>query len=74
MLFRSIVDDPRADVVRERLLLADPLEEAAAHPLAEDRVQDRHRPGVRMVAAERGEPEVSVDEQPVAEHGQRHQS
>src|SRR5690242_16328715 len=49
----GVIDEPRRDVVRQTELLADRLEEAAAHPVAEDRVEQRKRPGVRVVAAER---------------------
>ena len=48
----GVVDEPGRDVVGEPELLADRQEEPAAHAVAEDRVEDRQRPAVGMVAAE----------------------
>ena len=48
----GVVDEARRDVVGEAARLAHGQEQAAAHPVAEDRVEHREGPGVGMVAAE----------------------
>ena len=44
---------PETDVVGEAVLLADRQEQAAAHPVAEDRVEHAQGPGVGVVARQR---------------------
>ena len=48
----GIVDEPRRHVVGQPELLADRQEEPAAHAVAEDCVEDRQRPAVRVVPME----------------------
>ena len=53
----GVVDEARADVVGQAALLAHRQEQAAAHPVAEDRVEERERPAVGVVAAQAGQPD-----------------
>ena len=53
----GVVDQPRDDVVGEAALLAHRQEEAAAHPVAEDGVEQREHPAVGMVAPQRRQPD-----------------
>ena len=50
-----VLDDARAHVVGEALLLAHAEEQPARHPVAEHAVEHGQRPGVGMVAAQRGD-------------------
>ena len=52
-----VVDDARAHVVGQPLLLANREEEPAAHAVAEHRVEDRERPRIGVVAPERRHPD-----------------
>ena len=46
----GVLDDPGGHVVREGIAVHEREEQARAHPVAEDRVHDRERPRVWMVA------------------------
>ena len=48
----GVLDQARRDVVGEPQLLAHGQEQAAAHPVTEDRVEHGQRPGVGMIAAQ----------------------